>query len=112
MREIERQRVLVDEETRLAVALEGHFISMKSAEQAKLDYENSKDGFLRKLFFRPLGTSIRCSKCGFSPSYYPVKCRSCGRDFELRANSSRACPQCGTTVNQLHCYRCSTMIDV
>ena len=112
MREIERQRLLIEEETRLATALEGHFLARKSAEQAKVDYQNGKNGFLSRLFFRPLGTSIRCSNCGFSPSYYPVQCGSCGQHFELRGSSPRTCPRCGTAVKQVPCYRCPKVIDV
>ncbi|MEI9475065.1 MAG: hypothetical protein WCO26_00600 [Deltaproteobacteria bacterium] len=112
MRQIERQRLLIEEETRLAMALEGQFLSMKSAEQAKVDYRNGKNGFLRGLFFRPSGISIRCPSCGFSPSYYPVECKSCGQHFELRGSSPRTCPRCGTAVKQVPCYRCPKLIDV
>ena len=112
MRQTERQRLLIEEETELAMALEGHFLSMKAAEQAKVDYRNSKNGFLRRLFFRPPGISVRCPICGFSPSCYPVECRSCGEHFELRGSSPRTCPQCGTAVKQVPCYRCPKLIDV
>jgi hypothetical protein len=55
IRDLERKRFLIEEETRFAKAVEERFLSMRLAEQAKADYRNSCRGIINRLLgFRSL----------------------------------------------------------
>jgi hypothetical protein len=112
-RELERKIRIIEKEALLAESTERLYALLSSAEQAKIDYKSFRPGlFGRLLNFSSSGHPISCPNCDFSPGYHNVTCRDCGSIFELRSESPRLCPQCGTSIREISCYRCKNNIQV
>lgn len=112
-RELERKRTIIEKEALLAESTERLYALLRSAEQAKIDYKSFRPGlFGRLLNFSSSGPPISCPNCDFSPGYHNVTCRNCGFIFKLRSESPRLCPQCGTSIREISCYRCHNNIQV
>jgi hypothetical protein len=112
-RELECKRMIVEEEALIADAVERRYMSVKSAEQAKINYEIARPGFFGKILaLSSPNNRIRCPNCGFRPSYHNVTCQSCGSVSEIRSNSPRICPECGINIREIPCYRCSKIIPI
>lgn len=112
-RELELTRMLMEEEALIAEAFERRCISLKSAEQAKIDHEkNVGPGIFRRLLTFSSNNRISCPNCGFKPGYHIVTCRRCGRVSEIRSDSPRVCSECGADMREIPCYRCGKTIHV